>query len=139
MPDSSAVDNALVAKLSGDATLMGLIPGGVFFDYSPANVTQVVIVSQLAHEDAYQFRGSAWERFVYVVKAVALSTSGANVASAAARIHTLLQDGTLTITGYGLMVMQRLERVRYTEVDQDNDQRWQHRGGQYEVFVSPLP
>jgi hypothetical protein len=59
------------------------------------------------------------------------------VKTAAARIHTLLQLGTLTATGYTLMRLARLERVRYTEVDEDTDARWQHRGGHYEVMVSP--
>jgi hypothetical protein len=138
MPDSSAVDEALSAKLLADATLRSLMPGGVYFDFTKAGVTQAVVISQLAHEDAYQFQGSAWERFVYLVKAVEQSSTGSNVRTAAARIHTLLQDGTLSAAGYGLMVMQRLERVRYTEVDQDSDARWQHRGGQYEVLVQPL-
>ena len=96
-----------------------------------------VLISLLAHEDEYQFGGSAWERFTYLVKAVILETTGANVKTAAARIHTLLQDGTLAPTGYGLMRMARLERVRYTEVDEDTDARWQHRGGHYEVMVVP--
>lgn len=137
MPDSSAVDAALIAKLTSDATLTALMPDGVFYDYSPQGATRLVIVSQLAHEDAYQFQGHAWERFVYLVKAVDLDTSGSSAKSAADRIHTLLQDGTLTITGYELMNMHRLERVRYTEVDEDTDQRWQHRGGQYELLVTP--
>lgn len=137
MPDSSDVDAALSAKLLADGALAALMPDGIWFDIATHGATRFVIVSQLAHEDAYMFEGVAWERFLYLVKAVAKSSTGADVKAAAARIHTLLQDGTLTVTGYELMVMQRTERVRYTEVDEDTDERWQHRGGQYEVLVSP--
>lgn len=135
--DASEVDAAVSSTLVNDATLAALMTDGVYFDVAAHGLTKFVIVSLLAHEDAYLFGGSAWERFVYLVKAVALSSTGADVKTAAARIHTLLQDGSLSPTGYGLMRMQRLERVRYTEVDDDTDQRWQHRGGQYEVLVQP--
>jgi hypothetical protein len=38
------------------------------------------------------------------------------------------------------MVSEREERVVYTEVDPENqDTRWQHRGGRYVVWASPEP
>lgn len=136
--DSSEVDAALATKLLGDATLTSFMTDGVWFDQAKKDATKFVIISRLAHEDTYMLQGEAWERFLYLVKAVALETNGANVKQAAARIHTLLQDGTLSATGYTLMRMQRVESVRYTEVDEiDRDVRWQHRGGHYEVLVNP--
>lgn len=138
MADSSAVDAALVALLSGDATLAALMTDGVFFDIAQSGATKFVVISQVIHEDDYTFSGSFVERFTFLVKAVERSTSGTTVKTAAARIHTLLQDATLTVTGYGSMLCRRQERVRYTEVDEiDRDIRWQHRGGRYEVWVNP--
>lgn len=135
--DASEVEAALSAKLVADSTLLATMTDGVYFDIAAHGATKFVILSLLAHEDAYQFGGSAMERFLFLVKAVALSSTGADVRTASARIHTLLQDGSLAPTGYTLMRMQRLERVRYTEVDSDTDARWQHRGGQYEILVQP--
>lgn len=135
--DASEVDAALSSKLVNDAALTALMPGGVFFDIAAHGPTKFVIVSLLDHSDVYMYQGSAYERSIYLVKAVALSSTGADVKAAAARIHTLLQDGALSPVGYSVMVVQRLERVRYTEVDEDTDARWQHRGGQYEILVSP--
>lgn len=137
--DPSKVDEALFNRLNGDSTLTAAMTGGVHFDVGPKSGTAYVIVSQLAHEDEYMAEGSAWEHFVYLVKAVVQSASGATASTAAQRIHTLLQGQSLSITGYTLMQrMDRLERVKYTEVDEVNaDIRWQHRGGHYEVFVSP--
>lgn len=137
MADTSAVDAAILAKLLGDSTLMALVPDGVYWDIAKSSATRFVIVSQLAHEDTYQLGGSAWEVGEYLVKAVIKETSGVDAKTAAARIHTLLQDASLTITGYGLMRIQRAERVRYTEIDDDADARWQHRGGRYSVWVTP--
>lgn len=137
--DSSNVDAAVVNRLLTDPTLTALMPDGVYFDVGPIGKNRFVIVSQVVHEDANQFGGSAYERFTYLVKAVENSSSGANVKAAAQRIHTLLQDATYTVTGYGLMVSQRVERIRFTEVDEVNSEiRWQHRGGNYEIWCSPV-
>jgi hypothetical protein len=138
MADPSDVDAALLAKLTGDTTLMGLMTDGVHLDVAPSGKTKFVILSLSTHEDDYVFEGSAFERSQYIVKAVERSNSGTNVKAAAARIHALLQDVALTITGYTHSMTRRAERIRYTEVDElDADIRWQHRGGRYDVFVSP--
>jgi hypothetical protein len=136
MPDSSEVDAALSAKLLNDATLMAIMTDGVYFDEAAQGKTKFVIVSLIAEFDEPMFNARAFEDATYLVKAVAKSSSGADVKTAAARIDTLLEQGTMTITGYGLMAMRRIERVRYTEVDdQDPSIRWQHRGGRYQVVA----
>ena len=137
MSDSSDVDNALIAKLIADAPLTALMPDGVYFDEAAPGKTKFVIVSLVTSFDTPMLRARAFEEATYLVKAVALSTSGGDVKSAAARIDTLLDGGTLTVSGYSLMYMQRVERLRMTEVDAvDPSIRWQHRGGHYEVMVS---
>ena len=137
MADSAAVDAALVAKLSGDATLAGYMTGGVYMDIAPSGSTKFVIVSLIIEQDEPMFAGRAFEDAVYLIKAVELSTTGTTVNAAAARIDTLLDQQSLTVTGYSHMVTRRQERVRYTDVDDANpDTRWQHRGGQYQVVVS---
>ena len=114
------------------------MPDGVYWDVAAHGKTKFVIVSQAFHDDTASFSSDAYERFTYLVKAVELATSGANIGAAAVRIQTLLHNVTFAVTGYGLMSSYRVERVRYTEVDAENaDLRWQHRGGRYEVWVSP--
>ena len=140
---AEVIDNALVARLSGDAQLQALMPGGVWFDLAGKGQTAFVIIG--LNEDAafQQFEGEAAARTVYLVKAVELQTSGKNAANAAARIHTLLQWNTgpapLTMAGYDLLALRRVERIRYTEVDATNpDARWQHQGGLYEVITAEV-
>lgn len=138
MPDSSEIDDALAAKLIGDSVLMALMTDGVYFDEASQNKTRFVVVSLVTAFDEGMFGKRAFEDATYLVKAVALGTSGADVKAAAARIDALLELGTMTVAGYGLMSMRRVERVRYTEVDSvDASIRWQHRGGRYRVMVSP--
>jgi len=128
----------VISKLASDGTLSALLPDGVFVDVAPNGCTKFVIVSQVDHEDDYVFEGSAFERFIYLVKAVDLSADGSNIKTAAARIHTLLQDVSLSISGYSHQLTRRSGRIRMTEVDDvDGNIRWQHRGGRYDVVVSP--
>lgn len=117
---------------------MTLMTDGVYIDVAPSGKRKFVIVSLAIAQDEYVFEGAAFERAQYLVKAVELHVSGAGVKAAAARIHELLQDVPLTITGFTHMLTRRVERVRYTEVDPDDqDIRWQHRGGRYDVHASP--
>jgi hypothetical protein len=137
MPDSSAIDNALIAKLAADATLLSYCTNGVYWDEAPPGATKFVIVSLVDQIDEPNFGGRAYEDALYLVKAVALSTAGANIQAAAARIDALLEDQTLTVSGYTHMVMHRESRVRITEVDEvDASIRWFHRGGHYRVQMS---
>lgn len=139
MADSGAVDIALIGKLSGDATLTTLAPGGVFREVAPQGASEpYVIVQQTDHQDEYLLRlGQAFERFTYLVKAVHQSSSGTTAQSVADRIHTLLQNGTLSPTNYRLLLLQRDQRIAYVEIDEERDRRYQHRGGLYQVLVEP--
>jgi hypothetical protein len=138
MADSSDIDNALVAKLGADATLLALVPNGVYLDEAPPGATRFVIVSLVDEADAGRFGGRAIEDALYLVEARMLSTvAGANVKAAAARIDVLLEQGTLTVSGYSLMALFRESRIRLTEVDgADPSIRWLRRGGNYRLVVS---
>ena len=136
---SGNVDLALIAKLAGDPTLATLAPGGVFREVAPQGVAEpYVIVQLMGHQDEYSLnRAQAFEDFTFMVKAVQQSSSGTTAQSVADRVHALLQNGTLTITGYRLVDMKRTERIAYVEIDDDRDRRFQHRGGLYQVLVEP--
>jgi hypothetical protein len=138
MADSSDIDNALVARLGADATLLALVPNGVYVDEAPAGSTRFVIVSLVDENDIPTFEGRAIEDALYLVEARMLSTvAGANIKAAAARIDALLEDLPLTVTGYTGMTVHRESRVRGTEVDAiDSSIRWYRRGGNYRVQMS---
>lgn len=126
----SAVDDGLVAVLTGDSTLAGLAPGGVFQDIAPeAAALPYVIWSISVASDEVQFDTTAWEEALYLVKAVSATKAGAD--TVAARIHALLQDATLTIAGYTSMDVHREDRISYLEAD--GAKRYYHAGGLYQV------
>jgi hypothetical protein len=137
MADSSAIDAALVTKLIADPTVAAFATDGVYFDVARPNAKQFVIVSLLDEADEQRFGGRAFEVATYLVKAVALSTTGANVRTAAAAIDALLDGGTMTVTGYSIVNMERTERIRLREPNEsDASLYWNHRGGHYEVMAS---
>jgi hypothetical protein len=137
MPDSGAIDAALIALLAGDATLSALMPDGVYYDVADADAEKFVIVSLAESHDEPEFQQRAWEENLYLVKAVALDSSAADVRAAAARIDALLENGTLTVSGLTCMSITREQRLRIVEDDDvDAAIRWQHLGGYYRVMMS---
>jgi hypothetical protein len=141
MPNPAAIYTALSAKLLADAPLTALMPDGIWRDIGPAGKTNFVIISKADDVRAYMFQGTAYEEFTYLVKAVSFSKSGLRASQAADRLLTLLQDGTLVIAGYTLMAMKLAEdngAVEFQESDDsDLEARWQHRGWNFDITVSP--
>lgn len=141
--DSQAVENALVDKLRADAKLMALLPDGVFFGVADNGCKKFCVVSTATSHDEPMFQGRAYEDYNFLVKAVVLNDRDGTARKAAARIDKLLdppkpERATLEIEGYRLMVMRRIDRVRYPDVDpSDPSIVWQHRGGHYQVMVYP--
>lgn len=136
MPDSSAIDYAVFAALRADATLMAMVPDGVFRDEAPQGKTKFIVVATPSSEDVPMLGGTAFENQTYLVKAVLKEQTVVNADAAAARIKTDLEAMTAA-AGYGGVTAQRTERVAYAEIDPDDaDARWQHRGGLYELTVA---
>lgn len=133
----NAIDDALLTKLAGDTTLLGLMPNGVAWDEAPPNSTKFVIVSLIEGLDEPTLRGRrAREERTYLVKAVSRDPT-ANLPAAAQRLDDLLDYQPLTIVGYTLMIMRRVAPIRITEVDEvDRSIRWYHRGGHYELIAA---
>jgi hypothetical protein len=141
MADPSYVDTALMMVLANDAALMALCPHGVWWGAPPQGATKSVIVALLDHSDRPALDSKTlYERSVYLVKAVLLMVDGATPQGAAARIHELLHNAVLDLSGSGYeeMSLRRIERLRLPpEVDPLNKARWQHEGGQYELMAYP--
>jgi hypothetical protein len=137
LPDSSDIDNAVIAVLLADPTLSALMPDGVYWDIAKPKATRFVIVSLVEALDEPVFGSRGYEDKLYLVKAVALASTGADIKAAAHRIDELLEDQPLTIPGYVHMVTCREQPIRYPETDEVDDTiRWQHRGGHYRVQAS---
>src|SRR4249919_2732735 len=117
MADSSDIENAVIALLGADATLLALCPNGAYYDEAPPGSDRFVIVSMLSEHDEPMLGGIAFEDMTLLVKAVMRSNASGDIKSAAARIQVLLHQQPLTVTGYGISIMRRTSRIRLTEVD----------------------
>lgn len=139
--DTSEIDAGLMRYLAADPALSALALDGVWWQIAPPGATSFVVVDQLDSTDYDVLGGRLWERLVYLVQFVQREkTAGSSDPGAAAlRIYQLLQDYTDLDVGshYVVRLLRRIERIRYTEIDEVTDRRWQHRGGQYEVFAAP--
>lgn len=132
------VNAALIATLAGDAALTAILGGAhVYLNLAPQGLTKFVLLRLDNHRDERMFGGTAFEVATYLVKAVIQATDLSAVIAAAARVNALLDGQSLTLTNYGLMAMRRVEHIEFGEVD-DVNRAWQHGGGVYEVWVSPV-
>jgi len=148
MPDSSDIDNALVAKLGADTTLLSYCPNGVYMGEAPPGATRYVIVSIVDAVDEPVFGQRGYEDILYVIEARALSTANGNVKAAAARIEALLEDQPLNapgspqapVAGYTWMTTHRDGRppgAHDDEVDAvDTALRWKRRAAYYRVQMA---
>jgi hypothetical protein len=133
--ESAAIDVALMDLLEADATLLSILPDGVWKALPPQEAKRFVVISLMDHADVSVYGGLGYVSCLYMVKAVAPSALLTNMRAAEARLYELLNEGTLAVPGF--MAMFREERIDQTERDDlDKSIRWFHRGGYYRVQVA---
>jgi len=145
MVDSAAAVNALIAFLQADAALTDLCPDGVFEGEATPGMRRFVLVVVLDENDVPIFGARGFEDWLVSVTAVMLQGAGGDVVAGAQRIDQLLDPqppdppATLTIDGYGTMLLEREQAERPPlEVDEiDPNVRWERRGGQYRLMATP--
>jgi hypothetical protein len=141
---SSAITNALVAVLEGDAPLAGLAPDGVYIGTAPPHAAQFVLVSYAHGLVTPQFRAPAFEEKWFDVSAVMRRREGVDLATcqaAAARIEAVLDGARLLAAGYTPMTCERESAIEWDpEVDDADDSvRWYRVGGVFRVAMSFAP
>jgi hypothetical protein len=140
-PDSSAILNAVVARLGADPALLAQVPNGVYEDMGPPAATRFVIVSHIIGTDiAVLGQGRALEHTLLLIEARMRAMAGGDVRAAAARIDELLEDQPLIVPGYQVSAVYREEFIRGTEIDEiDPSIIWKRRGGRYRIEAYRLP
>jgi hypothetical protein len=141
-PQSSAIDDALIARLASDGELGTLLPQGVWFGTAPPNLTAYVRVQLVDSGDQWVFGGGRlFEWREYSVEAIAVvntarPTGAPDVDLAAAQIDFLLHDHPLDATNYTPMACLRRYALR-ADLDDDADHQlqWRFRGGRYYVAM----
>jgi N-acetylneuraminic acid mutarotase len=135
--DSSAIDNALIAKLGADAALLALMPNGVYYGLGPPGATRYVTVTIDQQTDVPAFGGRVQEDTQYRIVASGLSTANPDCQGAALRIDELLEDQPFAVDQFTFATMYRVRRIRETRPDLTNPSvRWHLRGGVYRVVFA---
>lgn len=128
------LEAAIYTKLSGDATLAGLAPGGVWRGVAPLGTTGVIVVfSQVSSLDAYTLAERATTTHNYLIKAIAPGESATPAWDAAARIDALLTDQPLALSAGSVMSVRRERAMTLTE--NDGGEEYQHAGGYYIIWT----
>ena len=126
----------LYGKLHGDATLLALVPGGVYTWPVPTTISGAFALYQM--QAANDIRGNGPTRIgvngLWLVRAVAETQSfGGNLLAAANRIDVLLQAASGTATGGVVWACVREEPFQLVETR--DGRQWRHLGGQYRIWV----
>ena len=101
VPDSSLVEDAVIAALLNDPGLQQLAPDGVWWDKAGEDATRYVIVSLISEGDVPVFGGRGYEEYLLMVKAVMLNASSVDIRAVMQRFDALLDDpAALAISGY---------------------------------------
>lgn len=137
------LDASIYNKLTGDATLTGLLAAGtasVFNGMAPQGAAMpYVVFSAASDRDGYTLDAEATVDFIYGVKAVTSSPAGSPTKKAAgtiaARIKTVLNDAPLTITGRTWLSTRRESSIDYSEPANSNV--YFHVGGNYRIWIAP--
>jgi hypothetical protein len=137
---STAVRRALYGRLASDTTLNGLLatpPTGysknIFHQQAPAGAHYPLVIFDKSSGVPTEAMAdpSALETDVWLIKAIDQNTSADVAESIAARVQTLLNDATLSISGATHLYLRRQSDVEYPE-DADGE-RFQHVGSLYRL------
>ena len=129
-----ALEQGLYAALSGDSTLAGLAPGGVWRDNAPIGTTGTFVVyQQVSGIDDYTLKIRATTSYTYMVKAVAAGESSAPALDAAERIDAVLTDQPLTLSAGSVLAIRRDTHIIYAE--NDGGERYHHAGGHFRIMT----
>ncbi len=136
MVSTKAVRQSLYQKLNV-ASVTGLLASGsasLFHAVAPTTASYpFVIFNKQAGTSTHRMGGNAYDAHVWLVKGVDRHGSSSRAEDIAFQISTLLDFGTLTITGGQLMHMARESDLDYVETD--GDQQFRHHGALYRLYV----
>jgi hypothetical protein len=131
----------LVSRLSGDSTLTGLAPGGVWDTMAPIGTQPIyILVAYQAGSDTTTMNGVRLISLpLYQVKAVGPASTAVSVAAAAAQMDVVLggKDGlkNITATGGFIAACYREQPLIYNDPKLVNGQMWTMIGGLHRLEI----
>ncbi len=117
-----ALETALYARLSGDAALLALLPGGVHNLVAPQPTARYAVFQKVSGPADYTFTQRIGTSYLYQIRCI--DPSGAadkdSLMDALARIDTLLTRQALAVAGYTTWLVERSDDLPDSaEADED--------------------
>jgi hypothetical protein len=140
---STAVRRALYGKLAGDTTLTNLLgtpatgfSKSIYHAQAPAGAAfPFIIINKQSGVPTETFTDpSGFEEDIWLVRATDRNTTADTAEAIAARVKTLLNDATLTISGATHLFLRRQSDVEYLETVEGV--RYAHCGGLYRLVYT---
>jgi hypothetical protein len=140
---STPVRRALYGKMAGDTTLNNLLatpPSGysksIYHQQAPGGAQFPFVVFQKQAGTPTEAFGDpdAMDTDVWLVKGIDRSSSADTVEAIQARLQSLLNDATLSISGATLLYLRRQSDVEYPEVS--DGVTYNHAGALYRLVTT---
>jgi hypothetical protein len=137
---TTAIKRAVYGKLSGDTTLNNLLgtpaagfTKSIYYQVAPESAAfPYVLFAKQSGVPTEAFNDpSAYDTDTWLIKGVDRSTSADTAEAIDGRIQTLLNDGTLSISGGALLYLRRQSDVDYGEVVEGV--QYKHAGSLYRL------
>jgi hypothetical protein len=100
----------------------------------PGAASPYLVFSKVSGVPLLRFGGNAMDNQIWLVKAVDRSESSSRAEDIAQAADTLLDFGTLTVSGAVNLATLRESDVDYLEVD--GDQTYRHHGARYRIYIA---
>jgi len=135
MIEIAVANRFIYARLSGDATLTGLAPGGIHENVAEVGSEPPFVVYAFAGGTPLEVIGgvTVWLNASYTIRAIIRGNDSETILPIAERIRALLHLTSGPATGGLVFVLRETAPVYYPEDDQG--QAWLHAGGQYEILA----
>lgn len=130
---TKAIRTALAQKLAASSSVTSIATGGIYHAQAPAQATYpLVIFNQQSNTRFIQaFSDKAGRNSLWMVKGVTVAPNSDSADDLASAIETLLDEGTLSVSGGTLYRMSWEQDIQYTEVEDGEQIR--HSGGLYRI------
>jgi capsular polysaccharide biosynthesis protein len=134
--EASAAEEFLVTTLTGDATLMAQLSGGVWSMEAPEGTVYPFLVFQFVSGIDYAAVGAQriWTNMIYLVKVIAETADFSVMNAAVARIDALLHRASGVVADGTVWSCTREQIIRLPD-DVANDQ-FRQAGGLYRLYAA---
>ena len=133
---SLAVRQALFTKLSATSGVTDAVSTRIYHEQSPPDASYpLVVFSKASGTKTRAFQTpNAFNREVWMVKAVDRNTTSNTVDAIAAAIDAALDGGSISVSGKALADLTHVSDVEYLE--QADDQTYRHSGSNFAVVLT---